>query len=81
MINLTYDASILVQFLRQSNSVVPHRLGNLMRHLAVDVSQDVRAFVSGDEGAHHRPVSTTRSSKRIGSVSTFSRPPPLGVSR
>jgi hypothetical protein len=78
MINLTYDASILVQFLRQSNS---HRLGNLMRHLAVDVSQDVRAFVSGDEGAHHRPVSTTRSSKRIGSVSTFSRPPPLGVSR
>jgi serine/threonine-protein phosphatase 4 regulatory subunit 1 len=77
MINFTSDALILAQFLRQSHSVVPHRLGNLMRHLAVDVSQEVRAFVPGDEGVHHRSVSSTRIS---GSVSIFSRPPPLEVS-
>jgi hypothetical protein len=50
-----------------------------MSRLAIDSSQEVRSFMPGEQSGQHlsTPAYTNQPvSKRIGDVSTFSRPPP-----
>jgi serine/threonine-protein phosphatase 4 regulatory subunit 1 len=59
-------------------SAAPLGLQNLVSCLAVDSSQEVRSFVPGDQSAQHNslPAYVNKAvSKRLGNVSTFSRPP------
>jgi len=63
-------------------SAAPLGLRNLISHLAVDSSYEVRSFVPDDQSIQFHSLSThgdKRNSKHTSSVSTFSRPPLLGI--